>query len=292
MSNAGAPVEPVRATWKVSEVLRRYPQLLEVLIEVSPHFGLLRNPVLRRIQPRLVTVAQAARIGGLEPEALVRKLNAALGLETPAEPAAPPPAAAAAEAGGFDIEHAPVAVELDVRPYHARGEEPFRAIMSAAAQVPVGQVLRLRNTFEPLPLYTVLGKRGFVHRTRQLGPDDWEVLFLNTGAPSSQPGDRATPPAASPPSRPVAPTAEAGPARQPTATLTIDVADLVPPEPMVRILEAMEQLPPGGTLLVHHVRRPVYLYPRLDALGYTHETRELGPEKVEILIHKPVASQQ
>ncbi|MBI2910843.1 MAG: DUF1858 domain-containing protein, partial [Chloroflexi bacterium] len=36
--------EPILATWKVSEVLRRYPQLLGVLIDLSPAFGRLRNP--------------------------------------------------------------------------------------------------------------------------------------------------------------------------------------------------------------------------------------------------------
>ena len=91
----------------------------------------------------------------------------------------------------------------------------------------------------------------------------------------------ARPPATSgEPEPPGAPTA-------PAATVTIDVADLVPPEPMVRILEALDGLEPGETLRVEHRRRPVYLYPHLDAMGCTHETRELGPEKVELLIRKP-----
>lgn len=284
MNGETASVEPITPTWRISEVLQRYPQLLDVLVEVSPAFSRLRNPVLRRVQSRLVTVAQAAQIAGLAPADLVRTLNEAIGAATPTtatatdsdrlkEPSAPGPHPS--------FESAPVAVELDVRPYQERGEEPFSAIMAAASKVPEGQVLRLRNTFEPVPLYHVLGKQGFVHQTRQLGPDDWEVLFLRTG--QSGQGDQQ----------------EAGPAEaqplpshaweRPTATVTIDVSDLVPPEPMVRILEALERLGPGQTLLVHHVRRPVYLYARLDELGYTHETRELGPGQVEILIRKPGA---
>src|SRR5581483_7919244 len=154
--------------------------------------------------------------------------------------------------------------------------------------VPVGEVLALRSSFEPLPLYDVLGKRGFVHQAQQLGPDDWEVRFLRV-APS--PGSAAGP--AFPEAAPPAPAgADATPPTEaweaPAAVVTVDVSDLVPPEPMVRILETLEQLAPGSTLLVHHVRRPVYLYPRLDALGYRHETRDLGPGQVEILIHKPI----
>lgn len=52
-------------------------------------------------------------------------------------------------------------------------------------------------------------------------------------------------------------------------------------------LEALDALEPGETLRVEHRRRPVYLYPHLDAMGCAHETRDLGPAKVEFLIHKP-----
>jgi uncharacterized protein (DUF2249 family) len=74
------------------------------------------------------------------------------------------------------------------------------------------------------------------------------------------------------------------------ATRTIDVGHLPPPLPMVRILEALRELGPGATLLVRHTRRPIHLYPRLDALGCAHETTELGPKRFEILITKPDAA--
>ena len=67
----------------------------------------------------------------------------------------------------------------------------------------------------------------------------------------------------------------------------LDLTDLAPPEPMVRILETLGGLSPGGTLLARLRRRPIFLYPRLLAMGCAHETRELGPGQVEILIRKP-----
>ncbi len=76
-----------------------------------------------------------------------------------------------------------------------------------------------------------------------------------------------------------------------TAEVTIDVSELVPPEPMMKILAALENLPDGGQLTVHHVRRPMHLYPRLEELGYTHTTTDLGPGKVELVITKPVHPQ-
>ena len=71
---------------------------------------------------------------------------------------------------------------------------------------------------------------------------------------------------------------------------TIDVSHLPPPLPMVRILETLRSLDPGETLLVNHTRRPLHLYPKLDALGCTHETREWPDGKIEVRITKPAAS--
>lgn len=69
----------------------------------------------------------------------------------------------------------------------------------------------------------------------------------------------------------------------------IDVSQLPPPLPMVRILETLRELGPGETLLVHHTRRPIHLYPKLEALGCTHETSEPEPGKIEVRITNPAA---
>jgi uncharacterized protein (DUF2249 family) len=80
-------------------------------------------------------------------------------------------------------------------------------------------------------------------------------------------------------------------ATQPDADdiVQLDVSELVPPEPMVKILEAAVKLQPGQTLSVQHHRRPVYLYPQLDAQGFVHETEEIGPGHIQILIRRAEA---
>jgi uncharacterized protein (DUF2249 family) len=263
--------EPILASWKISEVLRRYPQLLDVLIDLSPAFAKLRNPMLRKVQTRLVTVQQAAGVAGLDPAALTLRLNQAAGITPPDEPGSAVPVAPSADAPPW-AGTAPVAATLDVRPLLERGEEPFKAIMAAARIVPVGSVLRLTVGFEPLPLYDALAKQGFAHHARH-EDDAWHVDFLREHAA----GDRA----------PVSTGVEwDAPA---TAEVTIDVSELVPPEPMVKILQTLETLPDGDRLLVHHVRRPMHLYERLDEMGYAHATRELAPDRVEVMIQKRVA---
>jgi hypothetical protein len=68
-------------------------------------------------------------------------------------------------------------VDLDVRDDLRSGREPFGRIMAARKALPADGVLRLRATFEPVPLYAVMGKQGFAHWTERLADDDWRVWF-------------------------------------------------------------------------------------------------------------------
>ena len=95
--------------------------------------------------------------------------------------------------------------------------------------------------------------------------DDWSVSFYR-GAP-----------------------AESAPARAPAGSEALDVRGLEPPQPMVAVLERLETLAPGQTLTVVHDRRPTFLYPQLDARGFTHRTDEPEPGLIRIVIERPVS---
>jgi len=71
----------------------------------------------------------------------------------------------------------PAPLVLDVRGILRAGGEPFGAIMQSIDSLVPGQSLRLFATFEPVPLFTVLGSRGFTHTAQPLADGDWEVLF-------------------------------------------------------------------------------------------------------------------
>jgi uncharacterized protein (DUF2249 family) len=274
---------PITPDTKISDLLKEYPQLLDVLADYSPAFGKLRNPLLRRTFGRLTTLSQAATIGGVDLTELLRTLR-----QTAGEPELAPvdegetlaslPLSAATPEPPSWLEEDRVTVTFDVRPLQARGEEPLSPILSAAAKVKEGDILRLWNTFEPFPLYEVLEKKGFVPWARQTDEGDWEVYFYKKA-----PGEELAIPEAPAEAEGPALSKVGGPAPK-VATLDIDVSQLVPPEPMMRILEALNQLKPGDTLLVHHVREPMYLYPKLEELGHSHQTWKLGPDRVDLLI--------
>ena len=146
--------------------------------------------------------------------------------------------------------------DLDVRPILREGGEPFSVIMDAVGKLEPGQGLRLLATFKPLPLFQVLGARGFEASAREIGGGDWEVVF--------------TPAGSSPEAAPVAPLrSENGDAAWPEPRHEMDNRDLDPPEPMVRTLEGVEALAPGETLAVLLPREPVFLFEELRSRGHT-----------------------
>lgn len=73
------------------------------------------------------------------------------------------------------------ATTLDVRPILANGEEPLALILETAESTPIGEPLLLIAPFEPVPLYGMLGARGFEHTTECVAADEWHVRFIRRG---------------------------------------------------------------------------------------------------------------
>ena len=64
--------------------------------------------------------------------------------------------------------------ELDVRDVDG---EPFEQIMNALDSVGESEALRLVNSFEPVPLYDVLSKKGYQYDTEQVADEEWHVTI-------------------------------------------------------------------------------------------------------------------
>ncbi len=157
--------------------------------------------------------------------------------------------------------------ELDVRNSIAKGVDPFGIIMKAVSDLR-GEILHLINVFEPVPLYSALGRKGFEHFSEQKD-GVWHIYFFNTGVKQQ-----------------TQPQGFFHPHQEEQGKNTVDVRGLEPPQPMVKILEALADLPENETLLVHHFRRPKHLYPKLEEKGYTVETEEAGTDHIILRIHK------
>ncbi len=177
-------------------------------------------------------------------------------------------------------------VTLDVREDLRLGREPLKRILNTVKTLSRGQKLRLLTTFEPVPLYRVLWVKGYAHEAQHLDSGDWEILFRPR---SKQHATEKTIQAQS-----AADTATAATASQlsqedaqdwPPPTQHLDNRGLVPPEPMMHILQALEDLEGGQVLTAINDREPVFLFPELQARG--HQIRvDRRPDGVYLTILK------
>jgi uncharacterized protein (DUF2249 family) len=272
-AGARARLRPTLDT-KVSELLKAYPEMIEVLARFNKHFELLRRPALRKLMTPLVTIGKAARTAQVDPREMLREIYRAIGEPLPTElaeagPAPEPPSTPIPqELRGLPHD---LRVVLDVREQVRAGEEPYHRIMQSVGSLRKNQVLQLCNIFEPVPLYDVLRQRGFAHWTERRGPEEWWVTFYRPAQTIGSTSSSST--------SPTAPTGSEAP-------LVVDARGLEPPQPMARILEALTKIEAGGQLLAMTDRRPMLLYPKLEDRGFRFATEETANGWFETRIWK------
>lgn len=274
--------EPVHATDRVNDVLARDEALVEVFVRHSGHFTKLRNRTMRKIMGRLATVEDAARMAGVPLARLLDDLNDALGVVADSEAAAPVGRVASDSASVTHPASAPV-TEVDVRDDLRQGREPLARIMAAVSALADGEILRVRAIFEPVPLFTLLGKRGFLHESIEHAADDWSVWFWRDGATAAAATSATTEAPSGLSTHPV-PTDRSVAAIGDANTVLLDVRGLQPPEPLMRTLAALEVLPDGHQLVHVNSRVPQLLLPMLAERGFACELDESHADQVLLRI--------
>lgn len=261
---------------KIAALLRESPDALEAIISLSPKYNKLRNPLLRKLMASRATIGMASRIGGRTPEDFFRVLeplgfvvdrSAATAGE---EPRTPRPA--------FMEQLAPEQVQdLDVRPILNAGKDPFNLILGKVQALRTGQVLRLINDFEPIPLIQLLGKQGFESWSEVVDGGTFHTWFHKSDE-ASLPNTRL---------KGSSDDFDARVEQFAGRTTTIDVRHLEMPLPMLTILDALEHLPDGHALYVNHKRIPVFLLPELEERRFEYRAKEIADGDVKLFIFKP-----
>lgn len=152
---------------------------------------------------------------------------------------------------------------FDVRPIPCRVKH--QQIFQRWFDLPVGGYFILLNDHDPVPLrYQFQAEFGdaFSWEYLERGPEDFRVKITKLAAVDA--------PAAAPASRPAAPAAT------PSCgdILDIDARGLEPPEPLIRILDALESLPAGKKLRAWTDREPCHLFGEAEQRGFSSESFE------------------
>lgn len=124
--------------------------------------------------------------------------------------------------------------------------------------LPVGDHFILVNDHDPVPLYYQFAAQfpgAFTWEYVLRGPDEFQVRITKLSAVEA--------PAAIP-QPPTAAVASRG------DTDEIDARGLMPPEPLVRILAALESLPVGRKLRAITDREPCHLFGEAEQRGFRH----------------------
>ncbi len=164
---------------------------------------------------------------------------------------------------------------FDARPLLGAGRDPFAAIMGEVAGLAPGEMLVIDAPFDPVPLRRVLGRKGFADHAEALGPAHWRAYFRQVDDPAT---DAAVPAAQ----------ADAASIWQEEGSVHIDVRGLDPPEPMLAILRMIESEDCPPTVIVHHDREPIYLYPELTERAWRFERIAAPAGEVRLRLSRDV----
>jgi uncharacterized protein (DUF2249 family) len=264
----------INANTKIAAILRKDPKALDAIVSISKKFEKLRNPLLRKVMAGRTTLTAASKFGGCTIDDFFKKL-APLGFEIDRD-------TKAIEKGNKPVPafmnslHTAQLVELDVRPVIEAGRDPLNIIIEKLKQVRPGQVLKIINSFEPTPLIMLLEKKGFESHVQVTGGNVVETYFSK-----SEKNVSSELPKQSPQNDFDAVFEKFSGSIQET-----DVRHLEMPQPMLKILDALDHLPVGTALHVYHKRIPVFLLPELTERGFEYRIKEISDGEVQLLIFK------
>lgn len=264
----------INANTKIATILKQHPDALEVIISISPKFYKLRNPLLRKLMASRTSIGMASKIGGCSANDFFDRLQP-LGFtidrsvaEKDDEVKIVPEFMKNADAEKMLV--------LDVRPAIDSGNDPLQLILKHIRQLEPGQILKLINSFEPIPLIQLLSKQGFESYVEATGENLVQTYFHKKEGAK----DIATHETSS------GKNWEEILERYKDNIKSIDVRKLEMPLPMLTILDELDKLPEEQALYVYHKRIPVFLLPELEERKFSHRIKEVSESEVHLIIFK------
>lgn len=154
------PKLDINVQTRVGDMLDSYPQLEGVLLELSPSFSKLKNPVLRRTVARVVSLKQVAEIGGVDIGQMISVLRKAAGLGMEDESVSGNEGIPDEEQPGwFDLNR--IVATFNASPVIEKGDSPMKSILQISGELHSGQILKLITPFKPAPIIELLESKKY-----------------------------------------------------------------------------------------------------------------------------------
>jgi hypothetical protein len=170
----GAQINPET---KIATLLKDFPQLEETLIALSPAFGKLRNPFLRKTIAKVATLRQAVLIGNVSLGEMINTLRKSAGLN-PLEDVSESVDSSSLLEPEWLKGNIP-AITLDARPIIESGEHPLNQVLSGLEILGKGEIYLLITPFLPAPLIDVAKSKGFLAHSKSETEDLVKTYFIS-----------------------------------------------------------------------------------------------------------------
>ncbi len=160
-------------------------------------------------------------------------------------------------------------IVVEVKSILKQGLSLFTHMMDTVNALEPGQSLIVKSTFSPKPLISQMRRRGYLVNQEKMGR---MIMTTFTPGESRDQAEQRTAPEAH------------GPIEGPEEFL--DNRGLVPPEPMQRTLQKLEEVEVGTVVVIHNDRVPIFLLGQLDDEGYPYETMAQADDSAIVRILK------
>lgn len=146
---------------KIADLLSAYPQLEDELINISPLFAKLQNPILRRTVAKVTSVQQAATIANMSAPLLVQQLREAAGLMNLDGELKTDDEVYAIENQPSWFSKEKIVHHYNATPVIESGNSPMQTILKLCDQLQIDEILQVSTPFRPAPIIEILQSRGY-----------------------------------------------------------------------------------------------------------------------------------
>ena len=161
---------------KIDQLLNFYPELEATLIDITPAFKKLKNPVLRKTIAKVTSLRQAAKIGNVSLAEVINRLRRQVGQPISEDLAENLDSSSMKQPNWFDISK--VNKTIDARPMLEAGEEPVKFVFKELNKLGTGEILELITPFVPAPLITMAQQKGYQVWTKSVSENEFSNYFL------------------------------------------------------------------------------------------------------------------
>ncbi len=161
---------------KLGKLLDRYPELEDELLNMSPAFAKLRNPVLRKTVAKVASLKQIAEVGNISLIDLINRLRQKVGIQEKFSESMDSEKTNSDRPDWLNTNK--IAKFLDARPIIESGGHPMEQMLRELATLKDGQVYQLNTPFLPTPLLDVLKNKGYLSWSEQIEAELVKNYFI------------------------------------------------------------------------------------------------------------------